>query len=89
MAAFRKAAAAGDFVTAKRVAHTLKGVAATLGADDVHAAALQLDGAMRDGANDMRQLEPLVCAVEEASAILNRQLCERLPAQADPAVALG
>ncbi len=88
MAAFRKAAAAGDFVTAKRVAHTLKGVAATLGADEVHAAALQLDGALRDGASDMRQLEPLVCAVEEASAILNRQLGERLPAQADPAVAL-
>jgi len=89
MIVFRIAIAEGDFVKAKRVAHTLKGVAATLGADDVHAAALQLDAALNDGVHDMRKLVPLVLAVEDASAILNVQLLAQLAVRDDTPAAPG
>jgi two-component system sensor histidine kinase/response regulator len=46
--------AAGDFATAERLAHTVKGVAGNLGAGPVQAAAAELQRAISDGADPTR-----------------------------------
>lgn len=48
MTALRKAYAEGDFVTARRLSHSLKGVSATLGATAVQNRAAELEAAIRE-----------------------------------------
>ncbi|MFO1475551.1 MAG: response regulator [Verrucomicrobiota bacterium] len=62
----QQALAAGDAVLAERLAHTLKGVAGNIGARTVHAAAAELEKAIRS------KLEP--GAVESARQALIREL---------------
>nr|WP_255429407.1 PAS domain S-box protein [Ramlibacter albus] len=72
----RAALAAGDTATAQRLAHTSKGVSATIGAMQVAAAAEALEHALRDGCETQRalaltdafesQLRPLVEALTAA-----------------------
>jgi HPt (histidine-containing phosphotransfer) domain-containing protein len=45
----------GDLETARREAHTLKGVAGNIGADDLHASAGELEHAIRDGEDNIEQ----------------------------------
>ena len=64
----RAALCAGDDATALRIVHTLKGVAATLGADGLAAAAADLETRMRQGAGtadatDAAELRPFIEAV--------------------------
>lgn len=49
MERFRAARADGDAITATRVAHSLKGVAAALGAEQLRAAAHCLETASKEG----------------------------------------
>ena len=50
-ARIRNALASGDRVTAEREAHTIKGVAGNIGAEEVQAAAKRLEAAIRQGAD--------------------------------------
>jgi signal transduction histidine kinase/CheY-like chemotaxis protein/HAMP domain-containing protein len=70
---------AGDLPAAERIAHSLRGVAANLGATDVQAAAGRLEAAIRDGADaaaveSARQtvtaaLDPLVARLRAAMPV--------------------
>jgi PAS domain S-box-containing protein len=71
----------GDAALAQRLAHTLKGVAATMGADAVAAAAMEIETGLKNGGKvadaipDLRrELEPLIARIHAA-----------LPAPAAPA----
>ena len=77
---------AGDRATAERTAHTVKGVAANLGAKTVQAAAGELEKALRDGA-DLARLEGLR---QQFAAVL-APFVERLRAAlgAEPAAAVA
>lgn len=55
--AWKKAVDAGDWLTAERLAHTLKGLAATLGADGLQQAAAALEQMSRDERDDAELLE--------------------------------
>ncbi|MBF0153231.1 MAG: response regulator [Magnetococcales bacterium] len=58
----RAALLAGDFATAERIAHTLKGVAATVGAEVLQKVAADLESAIKQGA-EMASLDTLQDAV--------------------------
>lgn len=75
----KKSLAAGDPATAERTAHTLKGVAATIGATVLQAAAANLERAIRE------RLEP--AEVERQVAVVERllqDLCSALAAKLPP-----
>lgn len=59
VAALSEAVRAGDLSQAQRHAHTIKGVAATLGARRLQGAALAVEAAIRGGAPDSRTLASL------------------------------
>ena len=64
--------AAGEHEAALRLAHTLKGAAATLGADDLAASAASLEAMIRtspQGAS-LQQLRPKMDAVSQALSVL-------------------
>lgn len=67
MAAVRERLAAADCAEARRLAHSLKGAAATLGARDLAASALELEQALKqqldEGRCDVSAVEPLIAAV--------------------------
>jgi two-component system sensor histidine kinase/response regulator len=79
----------GDRETAERTAHTVKGVAASLGANDVRAAAGDLEKALRDGADAVRldaSLARFAAVVGPFVARLSAALGDE-PAAAAPPVA--
>ncbi len=76
--------AAGDFASAERSAHTVKGVAGNLGAKDVHAAAGALETALRERA-PVAELEPLRANFDETLTSLLRRLRRALGDEAAPA----
>ncbi|MEP4485527.1 MAG: response regulator [Halioglobus sp.] len=63
---FRVAQNDDDSTSAMRLAHTLRGVAASIGANDIETAALDLESACADGAQ--AQVEPSLLSVIEALA---------------------
>jgi two-component system, sensor histidine kinase and response regulator len=65
--------AAGKRDEARRLAHSLKGVSATLGAVLINKASAALETAIRDG-HDMEAIEPLIDAAENAYTSLHEQL---------------
>jgi PAS domain S-box-containing protein len=82
MARMRAARAAGEHEEARRVAHSLKGAAGTLGVRVLQGLATQLEAALREQADDAT-IEPLANAIETAHEQLARGLktCA-IPAQA-------
>ena len=76
--AIRAAIGSGDAATSERLAHTLKGVAATIGAMPTAAAAEALEHALREAAAPSR-LEELVCGVQQELAPLLDALAAALP----------
>ena len=72
--------AAGRRKDAERLAHTVKGVAATLGATGVSAIAGRLERLLREGEPDAGKLAPAVAQFEDACAQIAKKLAEVLPA---------
>ncbi len=64
--------AAGNRDEARRLAHSLKGVSATLGATQIHKTSMELEMAIKEG-REMAIVEPLVAATEQAYASLREQ----------------
>ncbi len=64
MSELRQSLAVGDLITAKRIAHTLKGLAGTLGAMHLQSSAQALDFAIRDhqGQDEISRLSEIVMA---------------------------
>ncbi len=71
--AIRHQLAAENREEARRIAHSLKGVSATLGATHINQAAIELEIAIRDGASS-DALQPLIDRTEEAYHALHSQL---------------
>mgnify|MGYP001829258290 CR=1 FL=1 len=61
--AIREALAGGEAERAQRLAHTIKGVAATVGARELNARALELEAAIKEGSED--SYEALIAGLEE------------------------
>lgn len=78
------ALAAGERDTAERLAHTLKGVSGSIGADELQQAALRLESAIREGreglAAVLQDVRARLAPVLEALAVLED---ERAPATAE------
>ena len=72
-ALIRSNLAAGQRDEARRLAHNMKGVSATLGADDIHSVAAALELAIKDS-KEMSVIEPLIDQVAHAYASLRNQL---------------
>jgi PAS domain S-box-containing protein len=77
----------GDLEAAQRDAHTLKGLAATLGAPALRDAAAALEAALREG-DASTQFEALATTLDTRLHALIQSLQARLP-EPDPATALG
>lgn len=92
ISAIRSALEQGDNDTAKRLAHTIKGVAATIGADELNIRAKQLESAIGQGQMDgvadlVEQLTRVMTPVLEAlSGLVSAQKPETTDA---PAVAMS
>jgi PAS domain S-box-containing protein len=78
MAQVREQLAAGNYDDARRLAHSLKGVSATLGANEVRARALVLETAIKDRLGG-EEIEACIAAVEEAWLPLAAALTRALP----------
>ena len=76
---------AGERAVAERLAHTVKGVAGNLAAGPVHAAAGELENAIREGAEPSR-VEALRARLEEA---LDRLVAALQPLLSSPATSTG
>jgi PAS domain S-box-containing protein len=63
IAAIREVLARGETEVAQRLAHTIKGVAATIGAGGLNARALELEAALKAGATD--SYEGLIAGLDE------------------------
>jgi two-component system sensor histidine kinase/response regulator len=72
-ALIRSHIASGNRDEARRLAHSLKGVSATLGAVLINKASVALETAIKDGC-DKIVIEPLIGAAEEAYTSLHEQL---------------
>jgi PAS domain S-box-containing protein len=66
----KKAVAGGDSGEAVRLAHTLKGVSGSIGANDLHKAAAAVETALNDNA-DMLPEAPLALAADELERIID------------------
>ncbi|TWB30835.1 signal transduction histidine kinase [Nitrospirillum bahiense] len=75
----------GDATTAERLAHTLKGVAGTIGAGEVQRAAAAVEAALRSGAAPERTVSILTPLLEDVAAGIERWLAQDAPAPAPPA----
>ena len=84
--ALREAVARRDVAAVERVAHTMKGSAAMLGASSVARSAAQLIDNARHGSFDRG--EAIVSQLEEEVAAIRRSLSPR-PAPATPSLAPG
>jgi two-component system sensor histidine kinase/response regulator len=73
MTELRKHVAAGDWATARRIAHSLKGASATLGAVDVRALAADLEESIREG-HPADEIERRAAALESAQHRLSAEL---------------
>jgi CheY-like chemotaxis protein len=73
-AAIRAALAEGDTGTAERVAHSLKGVAATLGANALSEAASHAEAAIRNGKDAQAEVQTLTRSLETLLADLHAAL---------------
>ena len=73
----------GDTALAERIAHTLKGVAANLGATDVQAQSGELEAAIR-AATPEGQLRPQIEALGHAVERLLAMIGARLPVRVEP-----
>ena len=73
----------GETALAERIAHTLKGVAANLGASAVQAQAGELEMAIR-AATPMAQLRPQIKALALAAECLLAKIAARLPSPVEP-----
>jgi two-component system, sensor histidine kinase and response regulator len=73
-AAIEAALAAGDPATAERAAHSLKGAAATLGANALSEAAAQAESAIKTGADIEAPIRSLALALEALLAALGTAL---------------
>jgi two-component system sensor histidine kinase/response regulator len=78
MAEVREQLAAGNYDDARRLAHSLKGVSATLGANEVRVRALTLEMAIKDRL-DRDEIEQCIAAVEDAWSPLATALSKVLP----------
>jgi two-component system, sensor histidine kinase and response regulator len=74
----------GDTATAERTAHTVKGLAGTIGALDVHAVAADLERAIRDH-SPAAQTDQLLRRFAGELARMTAMLHRALPEQSDPA----
>jgi len=72
---------------ARRIAHSLKGVSATLGAVHINQASIALEQAIRDGAENATLL-PLIDHVEEAYHALHSQLATLQENTSPPAASI-
>ncbi|MCX8087581.1 MAG: ATP-binding protein [Rhodocyclaceae bacterium] len=75
----RKAIAAGDYASAHLAAHALKGVAGTLGAEVVAAAAARLDAMLKKGEQDIAALDALERELDALCAALGAALPQAPP----------
>ncbi|TWB80054.1 signal transduction histidine kinase [Nitrospirillum amazonense] len=75
----------GDAATAERLAHTLKGVAGTIGAGEVQRAAAAVEAALRSGAAPERTVSILTPLLEDVAAGIERWLAQDAPAPAPTA----
>ena len=64
---FRQALAAGDRSTAERQAHTLRGIAGTLGAETLQDLAASLESCIRKG--ESAEVDPLLARVDKELAM--------------------
>ena len=77
MVSLQSALAEGDLTTAKRIAHTLKGLAGTLGAVTLQAHSIRLDEAFRDKLGE-EEIANLTCLVIAEYASLSAQMLAAL-----------
>ena len=77
----RQALDAGDWSTAERLAHTVKGLAGMIGADEVQRRAADLENAIADK-EGRDSVDALVSALEAPLAVLVAALDEALPPEA-------
>jgi CheY-like chemotaxis protein len=77
----RAAAAAGDFATAERIAHTTKGLAGNIGAADVQQAAAEVESAFKKGLPQDR-CQALINTLEAALSAVIAALTRTLPREA-------
>ncbi|WP_186465324.1 response regulator [Nitrospirillum viridazoti] len=75
----------GDTATAERLAHTLKGVAGTIGASAVQRAAAAVEAALRSGAAPERTVAVLTPLLEDVAAGIERWLTQDAPVPAPTA----
>jgi two-component system sensor histidine kinase/response regulator len=83
----RQAIAEADLQKAQRLAHTVKGVAANLGAQACSEEAAALEAALHEGA-DMAEVERLIAALDQSMQQLVRGIHEALPPTSAPAPVL-
>ena len=88
VAALRAALAQGDHVLAERLAHTLKGVAGNIGAEQVQADAGAVEQAVHEQATPER-IAPLLDALDGPLAALVHALGRQLPPEPTVAAASG
>lgn len=81
MTLLRERLAAGDREEARRLAHTLKGIAGNLGAFATQRLAAELDAAIKEG-RQMAELEPLTEATDQELQRLSAAIQATLPAEA-------
>ena len=86
MAAVRRQLAAGNVGEAQRLAHSLKGVSATLGVQEVRAQAAELEMAIKERRTN-GEIEALVVDVEKIWSALADELVRVLPSAAGGEVA--
>ena len=78
---------AGEWLTAERLVHTLKGVAANIGANDLNAEAVLLESAIGQR-RERIELAPLLDSAAKMLAALIAELAAKLPAEACPPAAV-
>ncbi len=83
----RRALAEQNREEARRIAHSLKGVSATLGAVHINQASIALEQAIRDNAESATLL-PLIDRVEEAYHALHSQLAAHQESSTPPAASI-
>ncbi len=83
-AEMRRDVLAGQWPEAQRAAHTLKGLAAMIGAESLRLAALEVETAIGHGVRDLKPLVARVDALESALRALIEALTPCLPAEKHP-----
>jgi two-component system, sensor histidine kinase and response regulator len=76
---FRQALAEGDRVTAERLAHTLRGIAGTLGAATLQDSAMLLERSIKNG--ESAEVDPLLAQVDKELAMFISSIDQALEAR--------